>query len=102
MTLNDDFDLEDLPRIMRDTVATGDRAAFHDVLRHCQRTWHLRGWLVFNLGRDWYAALWQEWESRYTGEIPRTYVSRDSIGWFLGTECGAYDCDEFESVDGPL
>jgi hypothetical protein len=96
------LDLADLPRIMRDTVASGDRTAFHDTLRHCQRTWHLRGWLVFTLGRDWYAALWQEWESRFTGEIPRTYAGRDSLGWFLGTQCGDYDCDEFESVAGPL
>lgn len=102
MTLDDDFDLDNLPRIMRETVARGDRTAFHDVLRHCQRTWNLRGWLVFNLGRDWYAALWQEWESRFTGEIPRTYIARDQLGWFLGTECGDYDCDEFTPVDGPL
>jgi hypothetical protein len=62
----------------------------------------LRGWLTFNLGRDWYAALWQEWESRFTGEIPRTYVARDQLGWFLGTQVGGFDCDEFTPVDGPL
>jgi hypothetical protein len=103
----------DLDARMRDTVAAAQRASdihgvaaarrdFHDALEHIRMNWDLRSWYTFALGADWYGALWQEWESRFTGEIPRTYVSRDSLGWFLGTECGAYDCDEFESVAGAL
>jgi hypothetical protein len=54
------------------------------------------------MGKDWYPALWQEFESRVSGEIPRTYVSRDAFGVFLGTQVGKYECDEFEPTDGPL
>jgi len=52
------------------------------------------------MGKDWYSALWQEFESRISGEIPRTYVNVDAFGWFLGTQCGAYECDEFEPLNG--
>jgi len=52
------------------------------------------------MGKDWASALWQEFESRISGEIPRTYRGEDAFGVFLGTECGAYEPDLFE-LDPP-
>ena len=93
----------DLDARMRDTVAAAKRSQdasgvyharrdFHDALEYIRCTWDLRSWYTFDLGADWYGALWQEWESRFTGEIPRSQVDvfMPKYGPLLTTVCGDY------------
>jgi hypothetical protein len=78
-------------------AVTCARDAFlHQIARVRESPWDRQA-LERYMGAGWASALWQEFESRVTGEIPRTYREEDAFGAFLGTECGAYEPDEFDT-----